>query len=119
MKVLIVENNPQMRQMIRGLLAHFASEVYECADGAEALAAYTTHRPEWTLMEIDLPRLSGLEAARQITSAYPDARILIVTDYDDARLRVAAAAAGASGYLLKDNLLDLPRMMKPLRQTQN
>ncbi|MGH9840218.1 MAG: response regulator transcription factor [Blastocatellia bacterium] len=57
MKILIVEDNPQMRQMIRGLVVQFASEVYECGDGAEALAVYTTHWPDWTLMDIDLPQL--------------------------------------------------------------
>ncbi len=118
MKVLIVEDNPQMRQMIRGLVAQFASEVYECGDGAEALAAYTAHRPDWALMDIDLPQLNGLEATRQITSAFPDAQILMVTNYDDARLRAAATAAGARGYVLKDNLLDLRQRLKTLPQTQ-
>ncbi|MGH9845243.1 MAG: response regulator, partial [Blastocatellia bacterium] len=107
MKVLIVEDNPQMRQMIHGLVASFSSEVYECDDGAEALAAYTTYRPDWTLMDIDLPNLNGLEATRQIISAFPDAYILMVTNYNDERLRAAASTAGARGYVLKDNLLDL------------
>ncbi|MGH9844239.1 MAG: response regulator transcription factor [Blastocatellia bacterium] len=112
MKILIVEDNPQMRQMIRSLVAQFASEVYECGTGAEALAVYTTHQPDCVLMDIDLPQLNGLEATRQITSAFPDAHILIVTNYDDARLRAAARAAGARGYVLKDNLLDLRRWLQ-------
>jgi CheY-like chemotaxis protein len=111
MKVLIVENNPQMRQMIRGLLAQLASEVYECGDGAEALAAYTTHRPDWVLMDIDLPQLNGLEATRQITSAFPDAHILMMSGDDDARLRAAATTAGARGYALKDNLLAIRELI--------
>jgi CheY-like chemotaxis protein len=114
MKILIVEDNSQIRQMIRGLVAEFASEVYECGDGAEALAAYTTHRPDWTLMDIDLPQLNGLEATRQITSAFPDAHILMLTSYDDARLRAAATDAGACGYLLKANLLELRRTLRAL-----
>ncbi|MGH9834115.1 MAG: response regulator [Blastocatellia bacterium] len=114
MKILIVEDNPQMRQLIRSVVARISPEVYECGDGAEALAAYTTHRPDWVLMDIDLPQLNGLEAARQITSAFPDARILMVTNYDDARLRAAATAAGARGYVLKDNLLDARRLLLTL-----
>jgi CheY-like chemotaxis protein len=112
MRILIVEDNPQMRQLIRSVVTQISTEVYECGDGAEALAAYTTHRPDWVLMDIDLPQLNGLEAARQITSAFPGARILMVSDYDDAQLRAAATTAGARGYLLKDNLLDLRRMLK-------
>ena len=112
MKVLIVEDNPQMRQMIRSLVDQLAPEVYECGDGVEALAAYTTHRPDCVLMDIDLPHLNGIEATRQIISAFPEADILMVTNYDDARLRTAAAAAGARGYVLKDNLLELRLMLK-------
>ncbi|MGH8692954.1 MAG: response regulator transcription factor [Burkholderiales bacterium] len=112
MKVLIVEDNPQMRQMIRSVLARVSQEIYECGDGAEAMAAYTTHLPHWVLMDIDLPQLNGLEATRQIISAFPDAHILVVTNYDDERLRAAATAAGARGYVLKENLLDLRLMLQ-------
>ncbi len=115
MKILIVEDNPQMRQLIRSVVARISLEVYECGDGAEALAAYTTHLPDCVLMDIDLPRLNGLEAARQITSAFPDAHILIVTNYDDARLRAAATAAGARGYVLKENLLEVRQWLAPAK----
>ena len=112
MKILIVEDNPQMRQMIRSVVARLAPEVYECGNGTEALAAYTTHLPHWVLMDIDLPQLNGLETTRQITAAFPDAHILMVTNYDDDRLRAATPAAGARGYVLKDNLLELRRLLQ-------
>ena len=107
MKILIVEDNPKMRQLIRRVVDDFSSEVYECADGAVALSAYTRHLPVWVLIDIDLPHLDGLEATRQIIIDFPDAHILMVTNYDDARLRKAAADAGACGYVLKDNLLEV------------
>ena len=114
MSLMIVEDNEPMRRMIRSMVADLAGRIDECGDGAEAYARYTDRRPDWVLMDIAMPRLDGITAARQIISAFPDARVLIVTDYDDAELRAAARAAGACGYVLKENLLDLRQMLKRL-----
>jgi two-component system response regulator DegU len=107
MKILIVEDNPQMRRLIRRFVDDFSPEVYECADGAGALSAYTRYMPDWVLMDINLPHLNGLEATRQIIFDFPEAQILMVTNYDDERLRAAAVEAGARGYVLKENLLEV------------
>jgi len=99
-----------MRQMIRALVGDLAEEVTECEDGAQAIAAYASQQfsaADWVLMDLQMPHVGGLEATRRIRSAFPDARILIVTQFDDARWRAAASDAGACGYVLKDNLLDL------------
>lgn len=58
-----------------------------------------------------MPRMDGLAATRQIIQLYPTARIVIVTDYDEEELRVAALAAGAAGYVLKDNLTTLEELV--------
>ena len=113
MKLLIVAPNPQLRLLIRGLLAPFASEIYDCGDGAEALAVYRRQGPDCVLIDID-----GPEASRQIISAFPEAHILMLSDDDDARWRAVATAAGGSGYVLKDNLLDLRQRLKSLLQTK-
>lgn len=107
MKLLIVEDNPVMRQMIRRLLADLAEDIRECADGDEALALYRVFQPDWVLMDWQMPRLNGLAATRQIIGDDPDARIVIVTGYDDPSVRAAAQAAGACGYVLKENLLEV------------
>jgi len=90
MKLLIVEDSAQMRRMIKSLVSDLATELYECADGAEALSAYREHRPDWVLMDIKMGEVDGLEATREIISAFPEARICIVTNYDDDELREAA-----------------------------
>lgn len=118
MKVLIVEDNVPMRRLIRSVVARPSLEVYECGDGAEAVAAYATYQPDWVLMDINLPRVDGLEATRQITSAFPDSQILMVTNFDDAWLRAAATEAGARGYVLKDNLLELRLMLHTRAETE-
>jgi CheY-like chemotaxis protein len=115
MKILIVEDNPQMRQMIRAVVADLAEAVTECADGAEAVAAYTAQQfsgDDRVLMDLQMPGICGLEATRRIRAAFSDAQIIIVTQYDDQHWRAAATEAGACGYVLKENLLELRQMLK-------
>ena len=105
MTILIVDDNPEMRRLLRALLEGLAEAIYECADGAEALASYEAHRPDWVLMDIRMRKLDGIEATRRIRDVWPGARIMIVTDYDDTHLREAAQLAGASKYVTKENLI--------------
>lgn len=76
------------------------------------VTAYAAQRPDWVLMDIDLPGQDGITATRALLTANPTARVLIVTGYDDAELRRAAAAAGACGYVLKEDLFDLRRLLQ-------
>lgn len=112
MKLLIAEDNLPMRRMIRRLVADLADEISECSDGAEAVALYAQFLPDWVLMDIEMAQLNGLEATCQIRADFPTARIVMVTNYNDATLRQAAAQAGACGYVLKENLLELPRLLQ-------
>lgn len=111
MTILIVEDNDSMRQMIKKLLGDLTEAFKECVDGAQALVTYRQYSPDWVLMDIKMKEIDGLAATRQIKSAFPNARIVIVTGYDDARLRAAAQEAGASAYLPKENLLELRQIL--------
>lgn len=111
MKLLIVEDNPEMRRVIRRVVSDVADEIDECGDGAEACAAYARTRPDWVLMDIEMPVVDGLTATRRIRADFPDARILMVTQYDDSAMRGAASAAGGCGYVLKDNLPSLRSLL--------
>ncbi|MGH9853080.1 MAG: response regulator transcription factor [Blastocatellia bacterium] len=112
MNLMIVEDNEPMRRMIRSIVADLAGRIDECGDGAEACALYANRRPDWVLMDIAMPVMDGITATRRIITDFPDARVLIVTDYDDAELRAAARTAGACGYVTKENLLDLRRLLQ-------
>ncbi len=114
MKVLIVEDHVEMRQLIRVVIQDLAESVIECADGAEAVAAYEAEQftaDDWVLMNLEMPGVDGLEATRRLRAAFPEARIIIVTQYGDSHLRAAATQAGACGYVLKEYLLSLRRML--------
>jgi DNA-binding NarL/FixJ family response regulator len=105
--ILIVDDSQPMRELIKMTLCGVAEIVGECSDGADALAAYERLRPDWVLMDIGMKNVDGITATRQIIAAYPEARIMIVTDYNDDSLRRAAFDAGASQYVVKENLLDI------------
>ena len=115
MRLLIVENNGQMREMIKLFLRDLASEFAERADGSEALAAYQEFAPDWVVMDIGMDKLNGLDATRQIISAFPRARIVILTEYDDLALRQAAREAGAEAYFTKGDLVTLREMLENAR----
>ncbi len=111
MKLMIVEDHPHMCRLLTQLLSDLADSIVECADGEQAVAAYAVEQPDWTLMDLHMERLGGIEATRRIRAAWPKARILIVTEYDDERWRAAARQAGACGYFLKDDLLAVRRRL--------
>lgn len=111
MKLLIVEDNAEMRRLIAGLVRDLAETINECSDGADALSAYSQYQPDWVLMDIKMPGLDGVAATRQLIAAFPEAQVVIVTDYPDAKLRAAANAAGACAYVLKEDLFALRRIL--------
>jgi CheY-like chemotaxis protein len=111
--VLLVEDHAPMRATLRMWLADLVAPITECDNGAEVCACYARHQPDWVLMDIDLPGQDGITATRELLMANPAARVLIVTGYDDVELRSAASSAGACGYVLKENLLDLRRLLQP------
>jgi DNA-binding NarL/FixJ family response regulator len=105
MTFLIVEDNSEMRRLIRRAVTRKSDIVYECNDGSDALASYMEHGPDWVLMDIKMPKLDGISATLRIKKAFPEARIVVVSQYDDPEVREGACRAGAAGYVLKDNLL--------------
>jgi CheY-like chemotaxis protein len=107
MRLLIVDDNPGVRRLIRTLLDGVTREIRECADGADARAAYQRERPDFVLMDIQMGTLDGIAATRRIVASDPGARVIIVTNYDQPDLREAAREAGACGFVAKDNLLEL------------
>lgn len=108
MKILIVDDNPGMRRLLKRVVSGIAETIFECSDGSEAPRSYMDHLPDLVLMDIRMPGMDGIEATRRIRQLDANARVVIVTDYDDDDLRHVAAQAGARGYWLKENARDLP-----------
>lgn len=93
------------------MVAGLGAEIHECGNGAEAVAAYLHLRPDFVLMDIQMELMDGIQATAQIRAADSSARVIMVTDYDQPDLREAAQSVGACGYVVKENLLELIRML--------
>ena len=107
MNILIVDDNAQVRETIKKILGNPGIRYIECNDGAKALESYRDIRPAWVLMDIMMPGLNGIQATQNIIAEYPNARIAIVTNFDDKEYRAAAKEAGATAYILKEDLIKL------------
>jgi DNA-binding NarL/FixJ family response regulator len=102
--LLIVDDQRLMREGLRTLLEleHGFEVVGEAADGASALEAYAGLKPDVVLMDIRMPGMDGVEATRRIIASWPEARVIILTTFDDDASVFEGLRAGAVGYLLKD-----------------
>lgn len=101
--IVLVDDHPLWRESLKRLLERkrVGRLVAEASDGDEALGCVRRHRPDLVIMDIDLPRLDGIEATRLLQREAPDLRVLFLSALDDEDDVVAAIRAGASGYLLK------------------
>jgi DNA-binding NarL/FixJ family response regulator len=105
-RVMTVDDHPIFRDGLAAMLSVHADFdlVAEAGDGAEAVEKFRAHRPDVTLMDLSMPRMSGAEAIQRIVSEFPEARIIAVTTFiGDADVH-RALEAGARGYLIKDAL---------------
>jgi CheY-like chemotaxis protein len=115
--LLLVDDNDQIRELLRLLVADLAETIYECRNGAEAIALYATEQPTWVLMDIHMAVMNGLAATRHIVRQFPAAQVMIITGYDDLTMRAAARAAGACEFVAKDSLITVRQILsgqKPL-----
>ncbi len=103
-QVLVVDDHPLLRE---GLAAVMDGEedielVAQATNGQEAIELFRNHRPDVTLMDLQMPDMNGIDAILAIRSEFPTARIIVLTTYRGDVQALRALKAGASGYLLKN-----------------
>src|SRR3972149_4931260 len=103
MKIMIVDDNEGIRDVIKNVLERPDVEFLECWDGGEAIGMYSQFQPDWGLMDISMAYVDGISAVSELKAMYPDAKVVMVTDYNDATFRQQAKDAGADWYTLKED----------------
>ena len=102
-RILIVDDHPMLREGITAILGRETDMVVvaEATNGKEAAHQFRTHRPDVTLMDVQMPFVNGIDSIVEIRQSFPGARIIVLTTYSGDACIVRAFKAGASGYLLK------------------
>ena len=105
-RILTVDDHPLLR---KGIAALVNAEpdlklVAEASNGKEAIDAFRSHRPDVTLMDLQMPGVDGLEAIETIRREFPEARIIVLTTYSGDTQVLRALKAGARGYILKGHV---------------
>jgi len=105
-RILVVDDHPVLRAGVAAMLGNQTdlAVVGEAADGAEALVQFRALQPDVVIMDLQMPRMNGIEATTAIRAEAPSAKILILTTYAGDVQAVRALRAGATGYLLKNSL---------------
>ena len=104
LRILIVDDHPLMRAGIRTLLEKTCQpvDILEAVDGLDALELAAMSNPDIVLMDISMPGLNGVEAARRLTSIVPGCKVIMLSMHQDEQRVVESIRAGAAGYLMKD-----------------
>jgi DNA-binding NarL/FixJ family response regulator len=117
-RVLTVDDHALIREGVAALIADQKDMhlVGEASNGREAIEQFRSHRPDITLMDLQMPEMNGINALIAIRSEFPDARIIVLTTYAGDALCKRAMKAGAQAYILKGNvrkdLLDTIRAVR-------
>lgn len=102
-RILLADDHALVRRGMRLILdaEPDLTVVAEAANGAEAIQAVATNEVDLAILDIAMPRMTGIQAAREISRRHPDVRILILSMYDNEQYLFESLKAGASGYVLK------------------
>ena len=114
-RILLVEDHQVVRQGLAALLSSTddLEVVGSVGDGVEAAQSFRALRPDITLMDLQLPKMGGVEAIQKIRAEFPEARVVVLTTYDGDEDIFRALQAGARGYLLKGMPFD--ELLKAIR----
>jgi DNA-binding NarL/FixJ family response regulator len=101
---MIVDDNKEMRETLKSMVHDLVTVVDECEDGAEVMEHYRSSHPDFVLMDIAMKTVDGIRATRTLMKEFPDAKVVMVSNYDDEEMKLEALKAGSIGYVQKEYL---------------
>ena len=115
LRLLLVDDQSLFREALRTLLSLQPDFeiVAEAENGEQAIALAKAHRPDVVLMDLRMPVMGGVEATRRLLPVAPGTRVVVLTTFDEDEEVFEALRAGASGYLLKDQVDDVSSLVDP------
>jgi CheY-like chemotaxis protein len=111
-RLLIVDDHANTRELIKKFLRLPGITFQECSSGEEAVACAREFKPHWVTMDIQMSGLNGFDSTRALKKEHPEARVLIVTAFNEPHFRDLARTSGAVGFILKENILALRLMLE-------
>ena len=119
LRVLVVDDNESVRRSICQILDSQTDieVICQAVDGADALNQARQHHPDLVLLDITMPTMNGLDAARILKREFPAMHVVIVSQHDSRGFQWAALAAGVSGYVVKSNAAQ--DLLPEVRRIQN
>ncbi len=111
MKILLVDDNPKVRDMVKELAGNSANIFYEASNGTEAVSLYKQHQPDIVVMDIEMEKMDGLIATRMIYDYDAKANVIVLTNHSDPFFREAALRAGSHIFIEKNNMLSIRSLL--------
>ena len=117
--ILIVDDHQLFREGVKRILDFEESfdVVAEGDDGTDVIDLYMEHQPDVVLMDINMPRMNGVEATEQLIGQFPDAKVIMLSIHDDETYVTHALKSGALGYMLKE--MDAGEIVQAIKVVSN
>jgi two-component system chemotaxis response regulator CheY len=116
MKLLIVDDYPAVRDMLKSMFGFLFEETSEAKDGIEAIRLYKEHKPDWVFMDVKMDRMDGIAATRQIKQYDKNAKVVVVTLFNDKETESDAIEAGAYDVVSKDDLTKIKEIINEVME---
>ena len=116
LKIVVVDDTEEIRHLVSSIL-HQRQEwelVGEASDGMAAVELVKKLQPDIVIMDIQMPRLDGIQATKQITSSVPQSRVIAFSTYTDATTRTAMKEAGSAAFVTKEEVFNLPHVIEQI-----
>jgi CheY-like chemotaxis protein len=113
-RILVIDDNAEARELLKDILTDRGYQILEAADGEQALDVMTKSQVHMAIVDLDMPKMNGIEFSKRAKAARPDLPIIMVTAYSQFYVPADILASGIDAFLQKP--LDLSRLLKAIEQ---